>query len=90
MGAQLGRARARLGDGGAGPQRCLGGVGEGSGLPGEEYLFEAGEEPGEDGHDDGVQGVRQSPPVITGLGDGAQASKLVGQGGGCLHGEIYN
>ena len=66
------------------------GLGEGSGLPGEEDLFQTGEETGEDGQDEGLQGVGRSPPVRIRACDGAQASKLVGQIGGWCYGYIYN
>ena len=69
--------------------RGLGG-GEVPGLPEQEDLFEAGEEPGEDGEDEGVDGIGRNPPVRRWACDGAQASKLVGHIGGCFHGDIYN
>ena len=63
------------------------GQGEVSGLPEQEYLFEAGEDAGQAGHDEGVDGVGQHSPVRILRCGGTQTSELVGQGGGlCLHG----
>ncbi len=76
-----GRARGRCGgsDIGLADRRD----GEGAGAPEIEELFQAGEEAGEDGRDQGVKGGREQgarlPPERAGLGGGDRGAE------GCMH-----
>jgi len=55
--------------------------GELAGLPEQEYLFQAGEDAGQTGHDEGVDGNRNPGARLRFLRDAAQAGELVAEGG---------
>jgi len=52
-----------------------------AGLPEQEDLFQAGEDAGQTGHDEGVDGNRNPGARLRFLRDAAQAGELVAEGG---------
>ena len=75
------RARVRGGARGGGVAGCGAGLrgGEGAGLPKLEELFQAAEDAGEGGQNQGVQNLRQPAPNGATCRVVAQAGEMVGQ-----------